>query len=236
MADTNPLADAPSVRVCRFARLELADMIDFGTQCIALPRRSTPPARRCKPGWRLLDACLAAAGGLDGTAADRRGQAVARRHSASPYVYDPIAPPRRAVSGPLQPGSQRRGVPLRPRFPTAPKTLDDALQTAPRDRRARDDGQHHPPDEGQALGLLSRHVAATLGRGPARDDGRGRLRRASGVDWTQARITHNWSLRLNTECTPLERHAVLYFIEQGLMPKTGKRFEWEVGVAVGRSR
>jgi len=27
----------------------------------------------------------------------------------------------------------------------------------------------------------------------------------------------------------LERHAVLYFIEQGLMPKTGKRYEWEVG-------
>src|SRR5436190_14290976 len=30
VADTNPLADAPSVRILRFARLELADMIDFG--------------------------------------------------------------------------------------------------------------------------------------------------------------------------------------------------------------
>ena len=57
---------------------------------------------------------------------------------------------------------------------------------------------------------------------------------ANGIDWTQARITHNWSLRLNTECTPLERHAVLYFIEQGLMPKTGKKFEWEVGGPLGR--
>src|SRR5262249_57289692 len=47
---------------------------------------------------------------------------------------------------------------------------------------------------------------------------------ALGVDWTKARITHNWSLRLNTECTPIERHAVLYFIEQGLMTKTGKRY------------
>ncbi len=56
---------------------------------------------------------------------------------------------------------------------------------------------------------------------------------ALGVDWSQARITHNWSLRLNIECTPLERHAVLYFIEQGLMTKTGKRYEWEVGVASG---
>jgi hypothetical protein len=51
---------------------------------------------------------------------------------------------------------------------------------------------------------------------------------ALGVDWTQARITWNWSYRLNTECTPMERHGVLYFIEQGLMPKTGKRYEFEV--------
>jgi hypothetical protein len=56
---------------------------------------------------------------------------------------------------------------------------------------------------------------------------------ANGIDWTRARITHNWSTRLNTECTPMERHAVLYFIEQGLMTKTGKRYEWEVGVASG---
>jgi hypothetical protein len=56
---------------------------------------------------------------------------------------------------------------------------------------------------------------------------------ALGVDWTKARITHNWSLRLNTECTPTERHAVLFFIEQGLMTKTGKRFEWELGVGSG---
>src|SRR6266545_2346057 len=31
-ADTNPLADAPSVRLCRFARLELADLLTFGRQ------------------------------------------------------------------------------------------------------------------------------------------------------------------------------------------------------------
>jgi hypothetical protein len=56
---------------------------------------------------------------------------------------------------------------------------------------------------------------------------------ANSIDWTKARITHNWSLRLNTECTPMERHAVLYFIEQGLMTRTGKRYEWEVGLASG---
>ena len=54
-----------------------------------------------------------------------------------------------------------------------------------------------------------------------------------GVDWKKVKITLNWSHRLNTECTPMERHGVLYFIEQGLMPKTGKRYEFETGQASG---
>jgi hypothetical protein len=44
-------------------------------------------------------------------------------------------------------------------------------------------------------------------------------------------VNFTWSLALNTQLTPLERHAVLYFIEQGLMPRTGKRFEWETAIA-----
>ncbi len=34
LTDTNPLADAPSVRLCRFAVLELEDMLSFGTQAV----------------------------------------------------------------------------------------------------------------------------------------------------------------------------------------------------------
>src|SRR5437773_2264012 len=67
IADTNPLADAPSVRVCRFARLELADMIDFGVKSVACLVDAA--ARSAMQPWlTLLDDCLAAAGGLDGTA------------------------------------------------------------------------------------------------------------------------------------------------------------------------
>src|SRR3954453_2130806 len=33
-AETNPLTDAPSVRACRFARLELADILAFGDKAI----------------------------------------------------------------------------------------------------------------------------------------------------------------------------------------------------------
>ena len=40
-----------------------------------------------------------------------------------------------------------------------------------------------------------------------------------GIDWPKkVMINHTWSLALNTQLKPIERHAVLYFIEQGLMP------------------
>ena len=53
-----------------------------------------------------------------------------------------------------------------------------------------------------------------------------------GIDWPRlVMVNFTWSLALNTQLKPLERHAVLYFIEQGLMPRNGKRFEWEVGLA-----
>src|SRR5438552_5325043 len=64
VADTNPLADAPSVRVCRFARLEVDDMIAFGRQSIA--SLVDGQARAGMAAWLgLLDSCLAAAGRLD---------------------------------------------------------------------------------------------------------------------------------------------------------------------------
>jgi len=57
-----------------------------------------------------------------------------------------------------------------------------------------------------------------------------------GINWPEeVMINFTWSLGLNTQLRPLERHAVLYYIEQGLMPRTGKRHEWEVGLASGNS-
>src|SRR5947209_198654 len=64
--DTNPLVDAPSVRIIRFARLELADMLDFGRQSIACLVDGAA-RQRIAPWTRLLDDALLAAGGLAGT-------------------------------------------------------------------------------------------------------------------------------------------------------------------------
>jgi len=55
-----------------------------------------------------------------------------------------------------------------------------------------------------------------------------------GIDWTEIPLNFTWSLGLNTKLTPLERHAVLFSIEQGLMHKTnGKEQEWQIANDTG---
>ena len=230
MEETNPLTDAPSVRICRFARVETADMLDFGARSIAC--LVDDAARSAMGPWvASLEGALAAAGGLDGANAPS-GRPVERHYSATPYVYDPI--PRR----------DERFVDLHNQG-VNPEAFLYSPEYSPRDKtlmmlfkRLR---------EIDVPEMMASIIVETKGKpwGYYRDMSRqlwDEARHAmmgevgfvaNGVDWTQARITHNWSFRLNTECTPIERHAVLYFIEQGLMNKTGKKYEWEVGVASG---
>jgi hypothetical protein len=229
-ADTNPLTDAPSVRVCRFARLELADMIAFGARGVAcLVDDATRETLR--PWLDLLDRCLAAAGGLDGTAPPS-GQPVARRYSAKPYVYDPVPRRDERFQDPWNQGVNAESFLYNPGFAARPKALmmlfkrlreiDVPEMMASIIHQTRGQPWGYYRDMSRQLWDEARH--AMMGEV-------GFV--ALGVDWTRARVTHNWSFRLNTECSPLERHAVLYFIEQGLMPRTGKRYEWEMAVESG---
>ncbi len=57
---------------------------------------------------------------------------------------------------------------------------------------------------------------------------------ARGIDWTTLPLNVGFALRLNLHASPLERQAVLFSIEQGLMPgETGKRFEYETAREAG---
>ncbi len=228
--DTNPLADAPSVRVCRFARLEVADMIDFGRKSIASLVDAN--RRNAMASWlTLLDQCLKTAGGLDGTAS-ASGQMPTRQHSAKPYVYDPVPRRDERFQDLFNQGVNAEAFLYNPSFEPRPKTLmmffkrlreiDVPEMMASIIFQTRGKPWEYYRDMSRQLWDEARH--AMMGEV-------GFVK--SGIDWTQARITHNWSLRLNTECTPIERHAVLYFIEQGLMTRTGKRYEWEVGTQSG---
>ena len=70
LKDTNLLADAPSVRLCRFALLELDDMLKFGAATMG--SLISEPCRERAASWlAFLDECFTAAGGLDGADPER---------------------------------------------------------------------------------------------------------------------------------------------------------------------
>jgi hypothetical protein len=229
LTETNLLADHPSVRLSRFAILEISDMLEFGKR--ALVAAADVSARQSAAEWlRLLDDALAAAGGLDGTQ-PTTSSAATRRYSASPYKYDPVPKRDRRFPDPFNMGVNAELFLYDPKFPPQPKTL---MMFYKRLREV---------DVPEMMGSI---ITETKGkpweyyRDMSRqlwDEARHAMMGEVGfaalkIDWpNKVMINHTWSLALNTQLKPIERHAVLYFIEQGLMPKTGKRFEWEVGLA-----
>ena len=229
-AATNPLVDHPSLRVCRFALLEVREMEAYGRR--ALECFSTEAAA-IPGGWTAnLSLLLAQAGGLDGSAPRAEGEP--RRAGAErSYVFNPVPARDERFSDPYNMGVHAEAFLYDNTLPAAPKTLMMFY------KRLR---------EIDVPEVIASILAETTGKPWAYsvdmtrqlwDEARhammgevGFLK--AGVDWRQhVPINFTWSLALNTQLKALERHAVLYFIEQGLMPKTGKRFEWEVGLASG---
>ena len=229
LQDTNPLADHPTVRLGRFALLELGDMAQFGAQSIAA--LVDAPCRQRLADWlSLLDDCLAVAGGLDGAQAPS-GQAVARRHSTKPYQYDRVPKRDERFPDPYNMGVNAEVFLYDETFPPEPKTLmmfykrlrevDVPEMMASIITETPGKSWEYYRDLTRQLWDEARH--AMMGEAGFAD---------LGIDWpAKVMINHTWALALNTQLKPIERHAVLYFIEQGLMPRNGKRFEWEVGLA-----
>ena len=229
LKDTNLLADYPSVRICRFALLELDDMLSYGTQAIsALVVESD---RQRAANWvKLLQDCLAAAGSLDAVEDPVPGP-LDRQYSAKPYHFDGVPKRDKRFPDPYNMGVNAEVFLYDPKFPPEPKTLMMFY------KRLR---------EIDVPEMMASIIAETPGKpwdyyrdmtrqlwDEARHAMMGEVGFVSlGIEWPKrVMVNFTWSLALNTQLKPIERHAVLYFIEQGLMPKTGKRFEWEVGVA-----
>jgi hypothetical protein len=228
---TNRLVDHPSFRICRFALIEVEEMLEYGSECIL--RLVTAEERRAMAGWEgLLSRLLAQAGGLDGSASRAPGRPE-RLHSATPRPFG--AEPRRdeRFPDPYNMGVHAEAFLYDPKYPPEPKTLMMYY------KRLR---------EIDVPEMMASIIAETKGKpwpyyvdmtrqlwDEARHAMMGEVGFVqAGIDWGRlVKVNFTWSLALNTQLTPIERHAVLYFIEQGLMPKTGKRFEWEVGKASG---
>lgn len=228
---TNPLTDAPSRRALRFAQLELTDMREWGEK--AIPCVTGGDDYGAMQDWLdLLDQLLNIAGGIDGISTASASLGLPRRYSAKPYVYDPVPRRDERFTDPWNQGVNAESFLYNEAFPARAKALMMLY------KRLR---------EIDVPEMMASIITRTPGKpwGYYRDMSRqlwDEARHAMmgevgfvalGVDWTKAKITFNWSYRLNTECTPKEAHGVLFFIEQGLMPRTGKRYEFEVGQQSG---
>ncbi len=230
LANTNPLTDAPSRRVLKFALLELGEMQYVGMNCVAAI--GSPNMRE----WftTVLDHLLITAELISASPMTpaRDAAAIPRIYSNTPYQYDSVPKRDERFTDPWNQGVNAESFLYNAAFPARPKALMMLY------KRLR---------EIDVPEMMASIITQTPGKpwGYYRDMTRqlwDEARHAMmgevgftalGVDWTQARITFNWSYRLNTECTPMERHGVLYFIEQGLMPRTGKRYEFEVAQQSG---
>jgi hypothetical protein len=230
LSDTNKLVDHPSVRLCRFALLELDDMLQFGRSAIAA--LVTSEVREKAKGWLvLLDDCLAASGSLDDVDPIAKKD-LSRHYSAKPFTYNPVPRRDERFPDPYNMGVNAEVFLYDEKFPPKPKTLmmfykrlreiDVPEMMASLITQTPNKPWSYYRDMTRQLWDEARHaMMGEIGFVNA------------GVDWRKVMVNFTWSLALNTQLKPIERHAVLYFIEQGLMPKNGKRFEWEVATASG---
>jgi hypothetical protein len=231
LAETNRLVDHPSFRLCRFALIEVDEMIAYGTQAVPAMLDSAGSAA-LEPWVALLEELLAQAGGMDGSKPGSVGE-VRRQFSALPRPADFVPQRDERFPDPYNMGVHAEVFLYDPAMPVEAKPLmmyykrlreiDVPEMMASIIGETTGKPWEYTVDMTRQLWDEARH--AMMGE-------IGFLR--VGLDWRKlVRVNFTWSLALNTQLQPLERHAVLYFIEQGLMPKTGKRFEWEVGQASG---
>ena len=227
--DDNRLFDHPTYRVCRLALVELADVEDYGRQAVAALVTDEHRARYAT--WlTLLHDCLATLGDLDGSQ-PVQARAVERQFSATPYQHDYVPRRDERFHDMHNMGVNAESFLLDPAQPALPKTLmlyfkrlreidvPEMMASIVYDTPGKPWGYYR--DMIRQIWDESRH--AMMG-----EVGFTSL----GIDWRTIPFNITWSYLLNTKLSSQERHAVLFFIEQGLMPaKTGKQYEWEVAVA-----
>ena len=232
-ADTHPLADQPTIRLLRIARMDLEDLQQYGRKAVS-SLVSGEERAAAQTALAVLNQALAAAGGLDGTSTEGTGLPLPEKlHSAKPWKYDPKPQRDERFPDPYNMGVNAEVFLYDPKQPAEAKVLmmyykrlreiDVPEMMASIITETPDKPWGYYRDMSRQLWDEARH--AMMGEvGFA----------SAGIDWPkQVAVNFTWSLGLNTQLTPKERHAVLYFIEQGLMPKTGKRHEWETAIMSG---
>jgi hypothetical protein len=239
MERTNPLADQPTRRILRFICLEEEESIVWGEQAIEALSHAPEQQQEALAWKNHLMAYLAAAGGINGLAEKSTAELPASR-ATSPLQpdwtprrdnriesYNYNFPPHWVYAERERPESERMlalvckrllemDVPemmasiiwKRREELLAAGTPKPWAYTAEMCRQVWDEARHS---------MLGEAWFA-----------------ARGIDWTQIPLNVGFSYGLNELATPQEAHAALYWIEQGLMPRsTGKAYEWRTARDAG---
>ncbi len=220
----HPLADAPTVRTAKLISFELDELIQFGQQAVACVVQ--PASHDAMAAWTdLLRACLDALSNRDAALPERR-------YSQSPYHFQ--REPKRdgrfqdSFNAGVNPEAFLYGTEYLPRdkvlmmYYKRLRELDVPEMMASILQELKEEPWEFHAEMSRQLWDEARHAMM------------GEVGFVScGIDWTKIPINFTWSLNLNTQLNARERHGVLFFIEQGLMPRTGKRYEWEVACESG---
>lgn len=234
-ADAHPLADAPTVRVGRLIAFELSDLIDFGEQAFERLVSTEEPFDDRDRWVKTLAECLSVAGSLDGTEAASTEPADVPEpfFSGTPYRFD--SEPRRdeRFQDPFNAGVNPEVFLYDERFSAQDKTLmmyykrireldvPEMMASILVELRDEEPWDFHM-EMSRQLWDEARHAMM------------GEVGFVSlGLDWRNIPINFTWSRNLNLQLDARERHGVLFYIEQNLMPKSGKRYEYEVATESG---
>jgi hypothetical protein len=239
LRDTNPLVDHPTRRLLRFALIEEEEAMAWGEQALAA-LTVDPEAREAAAAWEQhLQRLLAVAGGISGRL-DRT---------------EPPPQPRRAAA-PLEPEWRPRRD---SRFESYNYHFPPHWVYAQRDRPAGERMlalvckrllEMDVPEMMAAIVWRANQEAPAAGKprpwaytadmcrqiwDEARHSMMGEVwLTRQGIPFWEVPLNVGFSLGLNQLATAREAHAALYWIEQGLMPRTtGKAYEWRTAHEAG---
>ncbi len=226
LAANNPLFDFPTCRLLKVAIAEEEQMIEWGREAMAAVIKTDADIKTAE-AWRAhLDVFLSAAGGIDGKG--ERIETLPTKRATTPFIPN-LDPKRDERSGEIYNFHYR---------------ANDVYQDTEADMDERVLAlmfkRFHEMDVPE---MMSSIILQTEGkpweyyRDMARqlwDEARHAMMgevwfAKKGIDWSKYPNHVAWSMHLNLDRTPLERHITLYFIEQNLMDgKTGKQLEWKI--------
>lgn len=226
LAAINPIFDFPTVRLMRQAVGEEKQMLEWGTQALAAVAQ-TEEDQAVAAAWSAhLRAYLAVAGGITGQEEVSADLTLPVPRAVDEFIAE-VDPKRDARSGEIYNFHYR-----------ANDVYCDAAASWDERNLALMYKRFHEMDVPEMMASI---VLQTKGKpweyyrdmgrqlwDEARHSMMGEVWFAKyNVDWSRYPNHVGWAMHLNLDRTPLERHVILYYIEQSLMNgKTGKRQEW----------